>query len=178
MSKTIIKRYSTGQIVKIDEECRKLVGLYSSARIKIGLELAKRLKEIEDNKLYLRLDEQSYPNFFEYLKSLDIKYKTAREIIGVYECYVLVAGKSINELASIAYHKLTTLKPMFFSKEAGKYKMIKPVSEMNNWLRDAKSNLTSDDLIQKRKEYEVGEHEHKFIKFHICTICGLKEIIN
>ncbi len=174
----IEKRYTIEQISKLDQEARQLVNMFSAARIKIGLELARRLKEFEQHKLYLRLDEQSYPNFARYLESLDIKYKTAREVIGLYECFVVEGGKDIDELAKIGYHKLTVIKPLLFKKDGERYELVKTKTELNRWLSDAKSDMTQEDLIQKRREYEIGEHEHKFIKFHVCTICKLKEIIN
>lgn len=174
---SLVKRYSTTQIAKLDEEARKLVNMFSSARIKIGLELARRLKEIEDNQLYLRLDSEAYPNFYEYLKSLNVNYKTAREIIGVYECFVLTAERSINELADTPYHNLTSIKPYFFEKEEGVYKLVKSQRELTKWLGDAKV-MSAEDLGQKRREKEIGEHQHKFIKFKVCSLCKLKEITN
>lgn len=175
---SIEKRYTIDQISKLDSECRSLVNMFSAARIKIGLELAKRLKDFEQHKLYLRLDSESYPNFARYLESLDIKYKTAREIIGLYECYVLEGGKDIDELAKIGYHKLTLIKPLLFRKEGDKYELTKPKSELNKWLTDAKSDMTQEDLMQLRRESEVGEHSHDWdtVCYDICRICKLKEL--
>lgn len=160
----------------LDQAARHLVGMYSAARVKIGLQLAEILKNIEDNKLYLKLDSAAYPSFSEYLKSLDIKYKTAREIMGVYETYVLVAGKSIDELSEIAYHKLAILKSTLFKKQEGQYQLAVPIKEVDKWLSD--TSLSQQDLSQKIKEEKVGPHEHEFIVTQTCIHCGLKEIIH
>jgi hypothetical protein len=175
---TLIKRYTISDAAKLDKEARQLVNVFSVAKIKIGLELASRLKEIEDNRLYEKLDDSAYKTFPQYLDSLNIKYKTAREIIGLYETYVLTAGMSVDELTKIAYHKLTTIKPFLFSKEAGEYKLIKPKEELHKWIADAKSDMTHDDLMQKRRELEAGEHTHDFYTIRVCKICRLKEIYN
>ena len=166
------------QIAKLDAENRELSKVYSAARIKIGLELALRLKQFEDDKLYLKLDEHSYPNFAAYLASIGIKYKTAKEIIGVLEAYVIAGGYSIEFLASIPYHKLTVIKPILFKKENNVYRMLKSRADTKRWIEEAKSDLTQEDLRQKRYEEEIGEHEHDFIKIRVCKKCKLKEIIN
>lgn len=178
---TAITKYTIADISKMDRESRELVGVYSASRIKIGLELARRLKEFEDNRLYLRLDENSYNNFPSYLKSLGVNYKTAREVIGLYETYVLVGGMSIDELAKIEYHKLTTIKPHLFKKEAGEYKLTKPKAELKRWISEAKSDITQEDLLQMRREEEAGDHDHndpsnwEYITLRVCKVCKLRE---
>lgn len=171
--------YSIEQISKMDSEMHELQAMYSRAKIHIGLELAKRLKVFEDNKLYLKLDEQSYPNFPSYLKSVGVNYKTAREIIGLYETFVIEAGYTIKELGDIGYSKLTVMKPQFFKKEAGQYQLTAPKEELDKWVQEAKSDITQDDLRQKVREEKAGEHEHDFreIRYRYCTICKLKEPI-
>lgn len=175
-TKEIIK-YSVSDAAQLDQETRKWVGMYSAARIKVGLEVAMRLKSIEDSKLYLKLDEKAYPNFNVYIDSLGLSYKTARELIGLYETFVLAAGFDINELAEASYHKLTAIKPYFFDKKDGQYELTKSKAEIKEWIKDAKSDLTIEDLKQKRKEAEVGQHEHQFktIRIRVCEVCGLKE---
>ena len=169
--------YSIEQVVKMDEEMRKLQTLYSKVKISFGLELAKRLKTFEDNKLYLKLDEQSYPTFSRYLESVGVNYKTAREIIGLYETYVLVAGFTIKELATAGYSKLTVIKPKFFKKEKGEYLLTTSKTELNKWIADAKSDITQEDLRQKVREDAAGKHEHDWqhFKFKQCRICKLRE---
>mgnify|MGYP001570459000 CR=1 FL=1 len=171
--------YTLEQITKMDIEMHELQALYSKAKIHFGLELARRLKVFEDNKLYLKLDEQSYPNFPTYLKSVGVNYKTAREIIGLYEAYVEVAGFTIKELGDAGYSKLTVIKPKFFKKEGGKYLMLGTKTELNKWVTEAKSDITQEDLRQKVREDMAGEHEHKFAEVHFkyCIICKLKEPI-
>ena len=162
---------------EIDKEVRELVSVFHQARIKIGLELASRLKQIDDRNLYKKLDADSYTSFKVYLDSIGIAYTTAREIIGVYETFVLVGGKTIDELAHIGYHRLTAIKPYLFEKIEGQYQLMRPKEEMEQLLSDAQSDITTDDLIQKRRDKEVGKHEHEWkqISYHQCTVCRLKE---
>lgn len=172
-----VVKYTVSDATRLDREVRNWVGMYSAARIKVGLELARRLKDIEDNKLYLKLDEKAYPQFNNYIDSLGLSYKTAREIIGLFETFVLAAGYEIDDLAKISYHKLTAIKPHLFDKKDGQYVLTKPKAEVKEWLKDASSDLTIEDLKQKRKEAEVGEHDHKFetIRIRVCKVCGLRE---
>lgn len=176
MTTELTKKYTVSEVSKIDKENRELVGFYSASKIKITLELAMRLKEFEDGKLYLKLDEASYPDFPTYLKSLGVNYKTAREIIGLYETYVLISGFSIDELAKYAYHMLTIWKPHFFAKEAGQYKQLETKADMKKLLSESKE-LTQEDTIQRRREIEAGEHEHIFDEILIrrCKVCKLTE---
>lgn len=162
---------------RIDKEVRELVLVFHQARIKIGLELAKRLKQVDEENLYKKLDADSYTSFKIYLDSIGIAYKTAREIIGVYETYVLTAGKTIDELSSIGYHRLTALKPYLFDKQDGQYQLTKSPEELDQLLMDAKSDMTTDDLMQKRRDKEVGPHDHDMvtITYKRCKACGLKE---
>lgn len=177
-TKAIVK-YNTADASRLDTEMHQLVTIYSAARIKVGLEIGKRLKEINDNKLYVKLDDAAYPTFLRYIDSLGIKYATARELISLYECFVLVGGFDIDELATIPYHKLTTIKPFLFRKENGEYMMNKNKTEIKKWLGDAKSDITIEDLAQKRRESEVGEHAHEFeeIRIRVCKVCRLRERI-
>lgn len=171
--------YTIEQITKMDAEMHELQAQYSKARIYIGLELAKRLKAFDDGKLYLKLDEQSYPNFPRYLESIGVNYKTAREIIGLYETYVLTAGLTIKELAAYGYSRLTILKRKFFRKEGQEYLLITSKAELNKGLAEAKSDITQQDLRQKVREDIVGEHEHDWKKvcLQYCRVCKLKEPI-
>ena len=47
---------------------------------------------------------------------------------------------------------------------------------MNRWISDAKSDMSIDDLRQKRREIKSGEHDHEFetITFKRCVECGLR----
>ena len=170
-------RYTINDASKIDKETRSLVGMLSAARIKVGLEVAKRLREIEDNKLYLKLDEQSYPTFNKYIDSLGINYRTIRELIGLYEAFVLTGGYSIDELAEISYHRLTTIKSHLFKYVGKKYYLALPKKEIDDWIQEIHSDITIEDLRQKRKEEEIGDHEHEFdiINLRVCRHCKLKE---
>ncbi len=163
----------TSEAFELDKHARHLVGLFSQARVKIGLELAKTLHKIERTKLYLKLDQQAYPNFKRYLDSLDISYASAREIVGVYKTFVLVAGKTIDELAEISYHKLHILKPVLFKKEEGQYQLAVAEKEFDGWLSD--TDLSQEDLSQKIREERIGPHKHKFIHLRKCTLCKLTE---
>lgn len=176
---TEIIKYTLADASKIDKEMRQLVGAYSAAKIKVGLEMGKRLSEVENNKLYLKLDSQAYPTFHRYLESLNINYKTAREVIGLYETYVVAAGISIDELVQFSYAKLAVLKPKFFDKVDGQYILAGPKTELQKWLSDASSDITIEDFKQKVREEEAGEHEHQFeiIKQRVCKVCKLKERI-
>lgn len=171
--------YTIEQIAKMDEEMHELQAQYSRAKIYIGLELAKRLKAFDNGELYKKLDERSYPNFPKYLESIGVNYKTAREIIGLYEAYVLVAGFTIRELAEYGYSRLTVLKPKFFKRENGEYLLTESMAELNKWLVEAKSDITNEDLRQKIREDRAGEHQHDWqrISFQVCKICRLKETI-
>lgn len=170
--------YTIEQVAKMDQEMHELNALYSKAKIGFGLEIARRLKVFENYKLYLKLDSQSYPNFPTYLKSIGINYKSARELIGLYETFVEIAGFTIKELADIGYHKLTIIKPKLFTKETEGYKLLVSKSEVKRWVAEADSDITQEDLRQKVKEETVGEHDHEFIYIRRCKLCHLKEIIN
>lgn len=171
------KQISIKDISGLDIRVRELIGLYSSTRIRIGLELAKTLTEIEKYKLYSRLDEKAYPTFNKYIESLGINYRTARDIISLYETYVLTAGYTIEELAQIPYTKLSSLKPYLFTKRDNKYLLTKPIEDVRKWVQEAGSDISIEDLKQKAREEKVGEHEHEFqiIKLRLCRICKLKE---
>jgi hypothetical protein len=174
---TNIVRYTIDDATRLDSEMKQLLQIYSAAKIRTGMELAKRLKEVEDNKLYLKLDEQAYPSFPRYMESLGISYKVARDLISLYDCFVLAAGYSVEELSKTPYYKLVQIKPLLFKKEKGEYLAIKTKKEIDSWVSDAKSDLSIEDLKQKRHEDEVGPHEHDFetITFNKCRICKLKE---
>lgn len=165
------------EIVQMDTEIRELQAVYAKTQIVTGLELAKRLKAFEDGKLYLKLDEKSYPSFPAYLQSIGRNYKTVRELIGLFESYVLVAGFSIKELADIGYSKLTVIKPKFFKKEQGQYKLMAPKEEVKKWVEEAKSDITQEDLRQKVREDLAGEHAHDWqrVIYQYCRICKLRE---
>ena len=170
-----IVKYTTSEAAKMDREVRALVTALSSARIKVGLEVGKRLHEIEFSKLYLKLDKQAYPSFNKYLESLGIKYTSAMELLGLYRTYVLTAGFDIDYLAEIPYHKLTVLKPKLFRKELGEYRLDTTMTEAKKWISDAKSDMSIEDLKQKRAEIEAGEHEHDWFHIKQCKICRLRE---
>lgn len=161
---------------KLDREVHKLSELYSSTRIKVGLELAERLYTIDTAKLYLKIDGKAYPNFRAYISSLGISYYSCKELIGIYQTFVLVAGYSVEELSSINYHKLAAIKPEIFRKENGEYVLSKTKQEIKQWIADASSDLSIADLKQKRRESKAGEHRHAFeiITFKRCIHCGLR----
>lgn len=165
------------EAAQLDRQCRQLVELHSRARIKIGLELAAILRRFRDENLFMKLDQQSYPTFPRYLESLGIKYKTAMEIIGLYESFIIAGGYTIDQLAGAPYHHLTTIKPLLFKKEGGQYLLTKSKDEADKWVDDAKSELTQDDLKQKRMEEEVGPHDHEFkeVRYRVCSVCKLRE---
>src|SRR3990167_3029388 len=169
---------STIAASKIDKEVRGLSALYSSVRIKTGLELASRLKKIRDSKLYTVLDIKAYPSFNRYIESLGMKYSTVAQIIGLYETFVLVGEYSIEELANFSYHKLVQIKPYLFKKEEGEYKLSKSKSELKKWVKEAGSDLTINDLMIKIKEEKIGQHEHKWSKFKKCQLCRILEYNN
>ena len=173
------KTYTIKEISVLDKEVRKLVIGYSALQVKAKMEIAQRLKVIKDNKLYSKLDEDSYPNFARYIESLNLNYKTTMEMIGLYETYVLEAGMSIDDLVEIGYHKLTRLKPKLFEKGEEGYKLTSSKTELKKWLSDAKQ-LTNEDFVQKITEDKAGKHEHDFetICFRKCRICKLREIID
>lgn len=164
------------QINKIDREIHNLCNMYSVAKIKIGMELAKRLHEVESGKLYLKIDEKAYPNFNSYISSLGMTYQGCRELISTYQAFILSAGYSIDDLSKINYHKLAVIKPELFHKKDGKYIMTKTKTEMNRWIADAKSDISINDLKQKRRELSIGEHKHEFeiITYRRCVQCGLR----
>lgn len=165
------------EVSELDKETRNLVSMYSAARIKVGLEVAQRLAKIETENLYKKLDERAYPTFKSYIDSLGIAYKTARELIGLYDSFIIAGECDIDKLAEKPYHKLTAIKSYFFKKRDNKYHLLHPISELNKWLKEIDSDITIDDLRQKRREAEVGEHQHNFdiMKIRICRICKLRE---
>lgn len=169
-------KYNTQDANKIDRETRNLTSLYSKVRIKTGLELAKRLYEIESEKLYSKIDDKAYPNFAAYVSSLGISYQSCRELIGIYQTFVLVAGYTVDELSEISYHKLSVIKPELFDKKDGQYITNKSKTEIGRWISDAKSDMSINDLKQKRRENSVGDHKHEFeiITFRRCVHCGLR----
>ena len=169
-------KYTINEVNKVDKEIRTLCGLYSSTKITIGMELAQRLYIVENEKLYLKIDSKSYPNFSAFIASIGMSYHSVRELISTYRTFVLTAGYSIEELSGINYQKLAVIKPELFSKKDGEYILNKSKSEINKWLSDAKSDISINDLKQKRREMSVGDHEHSFevITYKQCVKCGLK----
>jgi len=165
------------KITELDQEIRSLVNAYSMARIKIGIGLGERLEKVESNKLYLKLGARSYTSFNSYVSSLGFSYKTARDVIGLYETYVVAANVPIDELVKISYNKLTVLKPFLFKKKDNVYYLVRTKKELRDMLTDAKSDISIDDLKQIRRDKEVGDHKHEWeiITTHICKICKLKE---
>ena len=171
------KKYTIQEVSKLDKEIRNLSNMFSAARLKIGLETASRLLLIEDNKLYLKLDEKAYPNFSRYIESVGMNYKTARQLMSILQTFVMIAGTPIEELAKISYPKLSVLKPYLFHKENGKYVLSKSLAEYKKWLNDAASDLSIEDLKQSRREKEVGDHPHEWEHFKSkrCRVCKLRE---
>lgn len=169
-------KYTNSEANRLDREAHKLSGVYSMVRIKTGLELAQRLYEIEQNKLYLKMDEKAYPNFSAYISSMGMSYHAIRQLISIYQTFVLVGGYSIEELSEVSYHKLYIIKSELFDKKDGVYVMSKSKAETNKWMADAKSDLSINDLKQKKREVKVGNHKHEFevIKYNQCVHCGLK----
>lgn len=169
--------YTLEEIYKIDAELRELQSIYAKARVKIGLEMAKRLIEVDKYNLYKKLDERSYPNFNRYLESIGIRYKTAREVMGLYQAFILAGGKTMKELEDAEYHKLTIVKKECFKYENKQYLLKAPEKEIDEWIALAKSNITQEDLKQRVREEKAGEHEHQWMefKYKICSICKLKE---
>lgn len=161
---------------KIDRETHKLSSLYSEVRIKVGLSLAKYLYEIESNNLYTKIDARSFPTFGAYISGLGMSYQSCRELIGLYQSFVLAGKYTIKQLSEIPYRKLSIIKPELFRKKDGEYIMIKSKSETNKWISSAKSDLSIQDLKQRRREYSVGEHKCEFeiISFRKCKKCGLR----
>jgi hypothetical protein len=176
---TNLVKYTNTEVFHIDQDIKELCQMYSAVKIKVGLELAKKLKSVEDAKLYLRLDSKAYPNFYKYVESVGISYRTARDIISLYETYVLVAGYTIDELSEIPYTKLTAIKPFFFEKKDNEYKLLKPVNELKKWVKEISSDITIEDVKQKVREERSGEHEHEFEieTIRVCKICKLREKI-
>lgn len=177
MAVTISRRYSIEKASLMDREARKLMKLYSATRFRIGIEVAKRLKEIEEHKLYLKYDPQAYPTFGRYTESLGLNYKTAKELIGLYEAFVLSAKIPPEQLSGITYNRLTTIKSMLFRKFAGSYHLDVPIEELNKWLDHARSDLSLEDLRQLVRDKRIGEHEHEWREVHqkICKQCRIKE---
>jgi len=172
------KKLQVSKVQELDNENKKLVDLMYKTKLKVGLEIGKRLKPFRDDELYKKLGDSIFPNFNSYLGSLGISYKSATELISLYESFIITSGYKIEELEDVGYHHLTTIKPMFFEKKDGEYRLKKPKRELNKWIKEA-GVLTQADLKQKRMEEEVGEHEHKFeeTRFRKCKVCKLREKI-
>jgi hypothetical protein len=176
MEQTIVK-YTAHDAARIDKELHQLSAVYSSAKIKLGLEIGLRLKEIDDNNLYRKLDETAYPNFYKYVESIGMSYQSARQLISLYESYVLAGGFTIEELTRIPYSKLTVIKAQLFEKKDNQYRLAIGKDEARQWLSDAKSDMTIADLKQKRAEVNAGEHAHvwKHVEFDVCETCNIKQ---
>lgn len=160
----------------MDEEMHKLQALYGKAKIKVGLEMAVRLRKIYIHKLYKQLDEGAYPSFSRYVESLGMKYQTAMELIGIYSSYVLAGGYTVDELSQVPYHALVVWKPYLFKKENDVYLLDKPKKEADKIMSSA-NVLTIEDTKQERRDKEAGTHKHVWARItnDVCQICGLKE---
>jgi hypothetical protein len=170
---------TTAEASKLDKELKQLTSVYSSTRVKIGFEMGARLKEVYENKTYLKLDEQSYPSFARYLESVGIMYRNAMELMSLHDCYIILAEIPIDKLSEISYYRLVSIKPILFGKKDGKYSLKKTKKEVMEWLGDAKSDLTTEDFKQHMAEEKVEEHDHKWteVTTRKCEICKLKELI-
>lgn len=166
------------EINKMDRDLRKLSKSLNETKVLVGLEMASRLKEFKDHKLYKRIDDGIYDTFGGYLESLGISIYNVRDIINIYETYVCIAGIEINTLTEYNITQLRTLKPTFFNKESGEHVQLKTKKEILKLLNET-DILTQRDLRQKIREEEVGDHEHEFekVSFNICKKCRLKEKI-
>ena len=122
------------------------------------------------------MDEKAYPNFSAYISSMGMSYSAIRQLISLYQSFVLAGGYSVEELSKISYHKLYIIKSELFDKKDGKYIMSKSRAETNRWMDDAKSDLTINDLKQKKREVKAGDHKHEFehIQYRQCIHCRLK----
>lgn len=167
---------TTQEANKIDRDTQKICTIYSATRIKLGMELAQRLYEIESKKLYLVIDKNAYPDFISYISSLGMSYYACRKLISLYEAFILVAGYTIEELSKIPYNKLEIIKPELFAKQDGKYVAIKSKKDIDKWITSAKSNISISDLRQLRKESRTDKHKCEFeiINYKRCIKCGLR----
>lgn len=163
---------------QLDKEARQLVAAYSEARLKAGLAFAKRLHEIENEKLYLKLDSAAYPNFARYVESCGISYVAARELISLYQAYVLGAGFSVEELSGAKLHRLKHVRPFLFKKSGNNYRPTKSKEEIEKWISNAASDLSNDDFRQALEDEKAGPHEHDWqeYRFKKCKICKIKSI--
>ncbi len=176
MKQEIVK-YNISTISNIDQEVRDLISLFHEAKIKVGMALSERLVKIEENKLYLKIDEKAYPSFIKYIDSLGINYKTARELMGLYQSYVIAGRYSIDEILEISYAKLQVLKPYLFKKVDGKYELDKSKKEVDNLIKELKADTSIDDIKQLRRDKEIGKHACDWYRVSndICEICKAKE---
>ncbi len=164
------------EINKMDRDLRKLSKSLNETKVLVGLEMANRLKEFKDHKLYKKIDDGIYDNFGSYLESLGASIYSVRDVISIYETYVCIAEIDIKSLTEYSITQLRTLKPTFFNKEDGEYVQLKTKNQIIKMLGET-DILTQKDLRQKIREEEIGNHEHEFekVSFKICKQCRLKE---
>ncbi|MEX0596088.1 MAG: hypothetical protein WD512_06260 [Candidatus Paceibacterota bacterium] len=158
------------------KEAKDLVYLYSKTKLKIGLTLAEKLLYIESKKLYLKIDRKGFPTFNKYLESLGLSFGSIRELLGLYKTYIIVGGYSVEELSQISFSKLSVIKSLLFKKENNEYKLIKSKKEMDNWVKELKSDISINDLKIRKNEEKAGNHECEWeeVKFKKCKHCKIK----
>jgi len=126
------------------------------------LELAARLKNIRDNRLY----EGEYQNFAEFLWEIKIAEGTASKLIKVYETFVVKFKMKSDKLSAVGWSSLYQIANNIETKE-----------EAEEWV-DKAVLLTRDHLVENLKEKTKGvnkcNHE-EFYVLKICKGCGFRE---
>lgn len=126
------------------------------------LELAARLKNIRDNRLY----EGDYQNFAEFLWEIKIAEGTASKLIKVYETFVLKFKMKNDKLSAVGWSSLYQIANNVETKE-----------EAEEWVEKAVL-LTRDHLTDSLKEKTKGpnkcSHSDVYI-LKICKDCGFRE---
>ena len=135
------------------------------------LELAKRLHEVEWNKLYLNLN---YSNFFEYTLSTKIPWTTVERLIRIYRELVL-KHKIESEKIIIAggWSKVFSSLPIIVKKT--KKEEVEEVLEKVSNMTTYEINVMLRKNKTKNKE-KCGCKKTFKIEYEICKECG--EIVN
>lgn len=126
------------------------------------LELAARLKNIRDNRLY----DGEYQNFAEFLWEIKIAEGTASKLIKVYETFILKFKMKTDKLSAVGWSSLYQIANNIETKE-----------EAEEWV-DKAVLLTRDHLVENLKEKTKGvsacQHQDTYV-LRICKSCGFRQ---
>ena len=123
-------------------------------------ELAKRLKKIRDQEMYL----PAWETWGIFLEEMRMKEAKASKLISVYEVWVLEKGFSEKELAPVGWSNLYDAKN--FASQAVLDELI------HRQDKDAR-----DYILELKSGVPMDQCKHEYYKLEICRRCGDKHQI-